>query len=300
MKWILSGLTFFWRGVGDKFKYHMVKWGDITVPKDFGGLGILDTRLMNIALLGKWIWRLYENREGDFCCQILRKKYLGDKPFSLAKKGVGSQFWKGLIDIRSDIEKGLIFKANNSKSILFWQDVWIQNVPLRLIFPKIYSICRDKLCLVYDCWRQGQWVVDLRRNIGPYQIEEWTNLHLLLAGVVLNGDNDVVTWAFVSSGKYTTKSMYRALSFRGVIVVRRQRLWKNRLPLKIKVFLWLATQDRIPTGVQLKKKQWKGGEKCVLCGIPETTIIFCFNVIELNLFGFVFEKLWGGIGFLGV
>lgn len=31
--------VFFWKGAGDKFKYHMVKWGDITIPKDFGTWG---------------------------------------------------------------------------------------------------------------------------------------------------------------------------------------------------------------------------------------------------------------------
>lgn len=133
-------------------------------------------------------------------------------------------------------------------------------MPPRLAFPKIYSICRDSMCLVSDCWRQGQWIVELRRNVGPYQIEEWNNLNTLLDGVVLNNDNDFVKWAFESSGKYTTKSLYRNVSFRGVIAVMRQKLWKNRLPMKIKVFLWLATQDRIQTGVQLKKKQWNGRE----------------------------------------
>jgi len=35
---------FFWRGDIDKFKYHMVKWEKVCVPKDFGGLGIMYTR----------------------------------------------------------------------------------------------------------------------------------------------------------------------------------------------------------------------------------------------------------------
>ena len=35
---------FFWRGDVEKFKYHMVKWEKACVPKDFGGLGITNTR----------------------------------------------------------------------------------------------------------------------------------------------------------------------------------------------------------------------------------------------------------------
>lgn len=110
---------FFWRGNVDKFKYHMMKWEHLTTPKDFGGLGIINTRNMNVALLGKWIWRLYENREEDMCCQLLRKKYLGVKPFSLARSTGVSQFWQGLFDIRSKFEKGFIFQIHNGQSVLF-------------------------------------------------------------------------------------------------------------------------------------------------------------------------------------
>jgi hypothetical protein len=37
---------FFWRGCDTKkFKYHMVKWENVCLPKDFGGLGIINTRM---------------------------------------------------------------------------------------------------------------------------------------------------------------------------------------------------------------------------------------------------------------
>ena len=55
---------FFWRGDVEKFKYHMVKWEKACVPKDFGGLGITNTRKLNEALLMKWIWRLYKDKRG--------------------------------------------------------------------------------------------------------------------------------------------------------------------------------------------------------------------------------------------
>ena len=51
---------FFWEGVGDKRKYHMVKWVDVCRPKDLGGLGVLNSKVMNIALLTKWMWRLFD------------------------------------------------------------------------------------------------------------------------------------------------------------------------------------------------------------------------------------------------
>jgi hypothetical protein len=42
---------FFWEGVGEKRKYHMVDWATVCKPKEFGVLGILNTRNVNIALM---------------------------------------------------------------------------------------------------------------------------------------------------------------------------------------------------------------------------------------------------------
>jgi hypothetical protein len=46
---------FFWEGVGNKRKYHMVDWATVCKPKAYGGLGILNTKSMNIAFILKWI-----------------------------------------------------------------------------------------------------------------------------------------------------------------------------------------------------------------------------------------------------
>jgi hypothetical protein len=66
---------FFWEGVGGKRKYHMVDWATVCKPKMFGGLGILNTRLMNIALMLKWVWKLYQNTDGLWV-DLLKAKYL--------------------------------------------------------------------------------------------------------------------------------------------------------------------------------------------------------------------------------
>lgn len=54
---------FFWQGAGGNFKYHMVKWDAISRPKEFGGLGIINTRIMNDCLLTKWIWKIVDGCE---------------------------------------------------------------------------------------------------------------------------------------------------------------------------------------------------------------------------------------------
>lgn len=54
---MLDSITsrFFWQGTGNKTKYHMIKWEALNKSKEFGGLGFLDVRAMNISLLAKWM-----------------------------------------------------------------------------------------------------------------------------------------------------------------------------------------------------------------------------------------------------
>jgi hypothetical protein len=47
-----------WQGGHNSRKYHLVDWDTVCLPKDQGGLGVLDLRVMNICLLAKWLWNL--------------------------------------------------------------------------------------------------------------------------------------------------------------------------------------------------------------------------------------------------
>lgn len=167
---------FFWRGDSEKFKYHMVKWANVSLPKEFGGLGVINTRMMNEALLVKWIWRIHQNSGDDMCCQLLRAKYLKNKPFMLSRGGWGSQFWKGLHKIKHSFNWGAQFMVNNGREVRFWEDVWVLDVPLRIAFPDLFAICLKKSCLVSDCYVDGEWKIEFRRSLNILTLQKWEEL----------------------------------------------------------------------------------------------------------------------------
>ena len=75
----------------------MLKWKALIRPKEFGGLGFLDTRVMNLCLLSKWIMRI-ENGDHDMCLQVLRRKYMVQPSFFSEFSwggGTGFQYSKG-------------------------------------------------------------------------------------------------------------------------------------------------------------------------------------------------------------
>lgn len=84
--------TFLWQGTEDKFRYHMAKWEMVTRPRDLGGLGVINTRLMNDCLLVKWIWKIYQEPD-SLWFKLLKAKYMSRGNFFFAKPKGGSQFW---------------------------------------------------------------------------------------------------------------------------------------------------------------------------------------------------------------
>jgi hypothetical protein len=88
-------------------------------------------------------------------------------------------------------------------------------------------------------------------------------------GGTLTDSDDEISWALTTNKKLSTKSLYRFLTNGGIPSIIAWKIWKCKLPLKIRIFLWLAFQDRIQTAQQLKARNWKGSSRCVLCGHEE-------------------------------
>ena len=129
-----------------------------------------------------------------------------------------------------------------------------QRQQLKEVFPRLYSCCRDKDAMVSDYWDGEEWSINFRRSFGEEEVKEWEALLQELYRYQLGEEADQVHWKFEKSGLYMTKSMYRLLSFEGVVSKRLQKLWKNKMPMKLKDFLWLAFQNRLETGEALKGK----------------------------------------------
>lgn len=47
-------------------------------------------------------------------------------------------------------------------------------------------------------------------------------------------------------------------------------IWKSKIPLKVKLFLWQLFHDKLQAAFSLKKKGWQGSPLCCVCGKPET------------------------------
>lgn len=97
----------------------------------------------------------------------------------------------------------------------------------------------------------------------------WQELQRKCAGVHLSEDPDRLNWNFDGKRKFSAKSFYEHLKMQQVIFPHK-KLWKIKVPLKIKIFLWLVLKNIILTKDNLLRRGWKGTDKCMLCGAKES------------------------------
>lgn len=141
---------------------------------------------------------------------------------------------------------------------------------MKICFARIFEICNQQNILVAEVTANAN-ALTFRRSFGERESEEWLAIVDIINSIELSDGPDVFLWGLNKNKTYTSKSMYRAILFRGVTNTRMQGVWKCPCLEKIKHFLSLALKNRIQSTEQLKKKGWKGSEFCVLCGMLETT-----------------------------
>jgi hypothetical protein len=98
---------------------------------------------------------------------------------------------------------GVVHKVGNGKWTQFWDDVWIKESPLRICFPKIYSICRETHMSDSKGGDLG-WQLDLRRMMGPKEMEEWEELMKVLEEGNLNNEDDTILLGLTANKMFST------------------------------------------------------------------------------------------------
>ena len=82
---------------------------------------------------------------------------------------------------------------------------------------------------------------------------------------------DILHWRWTTHHHFTVHSLYEWLNYGGILTHSFDTIWCSKIPLKIKIFLWLVKQNKIHTKVNLSKKGWSGNTGCHFCDQPETT-----------------------------
>jgi hypothetical protein len=288
---------FLWGGVKGGKKVSWVKWPVVCRGKSRGGLGVRDVKLVNSSLLSKWRWRLIQPGR-PLWKEVLVAKYgshiLHQVDWSnVVIPSLASTWWKNLISLDKEVvgknwlADSMRRKVGNGVTTSFWSSNWIGNDPLKVTFPRLYSLSNQKESKVADFvdMREGAnvWTFVWRRNLFQWEQELVLHLTNLLDSVVLSPVEDSWCWLPDPDNGFSVNSSYKLLSeelltnnevdddLERVL----ENIWSSSAPLKVIAFSWQLLYDRIPTRNNLEIRGILGSEspwECVGCvGKKETS-----------------------------
>ncbi|GJS35303.1 RNA-directed DNA polymerase, eukaryota, reverse transcriptase zinc-binding domain protein [Tanacetum coccineum] len=236
----------------------MIRWKKVLASKNKGGLGVSSLFALNRALLFKWIWR-FISHEASLWSRFIKVMYgvLGslDNPGSLSRNSP----WSDIIKEAASLSlKGINFlsyvkkKVGNGEHTCFWEDVWLDDHPLKLSFPRLYALECDKEVSVAAKLIDSSLTGSFRRNPrGGIEEEQYLLLVEKVASVILSNSNDRWTWSLASSGEFSVKSARIHIDDILLPSVSSVTRWVHAVPIKINVFAWKVCLDKLPTRFNL-------------------------------------------------
>lgn len=282
-----------WQGnAGPRKKNSLVNWDLVCYPKEFGGLGVKDLHLMNVSLLIKWWWKWTNPMYSGLWKQLLQRKYNSHTPLTNM-----SCFWREVTKLRYIGRLSCTFQIGNGQTVKFWTDTWYSECPLSTIYPHLFELCSNPFVCVQEVIESRGTMLRFRRNLHGILLSEWHTIVAIVNSCSLNNSPDCPKWKWDSKLQFSTASLYRFLSFRGVQVSFAEMWWHVPVPLKIQIFMWLLFRNKILTKDVLSQKKWQGDMHCLFCNcaIESTLHLFlkCPYIAQIWFWMGQFQNFYG-------
>jgi hypothetical protein len=163
------------------------------------------------------------------------------------------------------------FHLNNGKQIMFWEDRWLGNISFQHQYPPaLYNLVRWKSAMVESVLSMVPLNVSFCRFLNDNNHILWNDLVGRIMHVRLNDQNDVFSWNLHQHGQYPVHSLYLALINNGMANNMQKQLWRLKVSLKIKIFMWYMKKEVVLTKDNLAKRNCGGSKQCSFCLHDET------------------------------
>ncbi|GKA10212.1 RNA-directed DNA polymerase, eukaryota [Tanacetum coccineum] len=151
-------------------------------------------------------------------------------------------------------------KVGNGANTLFWEDCWINDVPLSRSFPRLYALelkkgitVADKL--IDDGWFGGgggdSFVASFRRN----PVEGWKKsaspIVVLVGSISLSPFHMIDEHASWLSGEFSVHSARTFIDDILLPFVGDVTRWVKVVPIKVNILAWKVCLDKLPTRLNL-------------------------------------------------
>jgi hypothetical protein len=221
-------------------------------PKQLGGLGLKNLKLLNLALRMRWKW-----------LELMEE----DKP------------WSGL-EFDIPMEANNMFRAatlcvlGDGNKLKFWSDRWMGNSSISELAPNLMKFVKParRKDSVAKALANNDWIQAIRGTPSVPAIVEFLGLWAALREApALQEGPDSARWRLTANGQYSAKTAYQLFFIGRTEVPGMKELWSSGAPLKHKLHVWLALKDRLWTADRLEERGLQNTPLCPLCcQEPET------------------------------
>ncbi|GKV28721.1 hypothetical protein SLEP1_g37737 [Rubroshorea leprosula] len=154
-------------------KIAWVKWDKVCRNKKEGGLGVKDLDRFNLALLGKWRWRLVVEKDALWN-KVVEAKYGVHRRRDWVGKEVKSNcssWWKALWNLDKDlrtkegwVHKGMVKTMGEGNDTLFWHEKWCGDMSFKEKFNRLFRLAEHKDVLE-NKGLAGQFTIELTARL---------------------------------------------------------------------------------------------------------------------------------------
>jgi hypothetical protein len=255
-----------WSDDPDNPKQSLAAWDMLTKPKDKGGVGLVNFKKKNEALLMKHLDKFYNKANVPWVNLLWSTYYEDFVPH--ADKLCGSFWWRDIFKLVDDFRAISHIKPGRGDSIIFWSDKWMfdgSSEPLSGRFPRLFSYVlypQMSASLFYNTAdRRSLFYLPLSEQA----YEEYNQLNHLIAANPLSLDRDL--WVYDWGDSYPSARYYKHIHAHIQVMPVFKWLWKSSCMMRVKFFAWLLLVDRLNSRDMLQRRHWKVTEDvhCVLC-----------------------------------
>lgn len=225
-----------------------IAWDKMCTSKDRGGLGFRSLHGFNLALLGKHVWGFIQ-RPNSLVARVYKARYFQDcniLPSSIGRDA--SYVWRGIWEAKEQICKGYRWVLGDGQDINAFSDPWLRANEGFCVEDHHLNGFRDTKVSAYFHPNTKMW--DEQKV--KHDFQQGDAELVLNTRIPQNQVRDRLVWSFSNSGIYTAKSGYHFWYSRNSVLLDTadsegwKRLWRVKLPHKVKVFLWRFCNNTIP------------------------------------------------------
>ncbi|XP_057418742.1 uncharacterized protein LOC130712948 [Lotus japonicus] len=283
--------SFLWGKEENGRKIAWILWSLICKSHEHGGLGLGFVGWKNKALLLKWAWRFGVEHKSLWRRLLIAKYALDPRLLFFHMAMVEAKNWSILMQdivnilyedslVAKGLKEGLIVNIGDGSNTRFWEDPWVDIMPLRNRFPRLFAMSSNKLSMVAEVGIivQGKWTWDLafRRDFFDWELEiHSTFINLINSHFPSRGSRDHICWCFESSGLFSVKGLCKWIEDK----VNEGEQWalpsqvKKIVPPKVGLLFWQGCYNKIACKQNLLSRgvSLEDNGLCSLCSqAPET------------------------------